>query len=311
MNKKFRETRDKMYGPLVPINPAFKEDGSIDIDSTCRWINWLVENGIQNFWTTGGTTHYFCLTDEEIYTLNKEIADCIGARATFIASVNWHWPVPMIKKFIDFAAGCGIDVVKVMLDARFHPRDKSIIDCYAQIADGSALPLLAYSLAPDMLSYDALRKLVEIPEYIGLKNDAGDFYQNFQYLRIARQLREDFMIITGGTITSFMMGYNFGQRLYGDVVAMYSPKTSLECYEAIKAGDIKKASDIIKEYEEPIMQASFEIPDGYWTVYHTILKVKGLFDSNHVRYPQATLTGDLKKIAARYVPERDLEPVII
>ena len=309
MNNRFKETRDKLKGPLIPINPAFKDDGSLDINSTCRWINWLIENGIRNFWTTGGTTHYFCLTDEEIFTLNKELAECISGRASFIASANWHWPEPMIIKFIEFAAECGIDVVKVMLDARFHPSDKSRIESYSMIAKDSPLPLLAYSLAPDMLSYESLKELIKIPEYIGLKNDAGDFYQNFQYLRIARELREDFMIITGGTISSFMMGYNFGQRLYGDVVAMYSPKTSLRCYEAILSGDIKTATDIIKEYEEPIMKASFEIPNGYWTVYHTILKVKGLFDSNHVRYPQSTLTGDLKQTAARYVPERDLEPV--
>ena len=45
MNNKFIRTRDKMHGPLVPTNPAFKDDGSLDIESTCRWINWLIEKG--------------------------------------------------------------------------------------------------------------------------------------------------------------------------------------------------------------------------------------------------------------------------
>ena len=310
MKAEYRQTWEKMQGPLVPINPAFCDDGSLDIESTCRWINWLIDNGIRNFWTTGGTTHYFCLTDEEIFTLTKAIAECIGDRAIYIASANWYWPVHKVKEFITFSRDCGVDVVKVMLDAKFRPKDDVLIESYAAIAKDSPLPLLAYSLAPNMLSYDALKKLINIPEYIGMKNDAGDFYQNFQYLRIARQKREDFMIITGGTMSSFMAGYNFGQRLYGDVVAMYSPKVSLKCYEAIKSGDSKTASDIIKEYEEPIMQASFEIPDGYWTIYHTILKVKGLFKSNFVRYPQTTLTGDLKAISCKYVPERDLGIVI-
>jgi len=110
-------------------------------------------------------------------------------------------------------------------------------------------------------------------------------------------------------MTAFMHGINFGQRFYADVVAMYSPKTALKWYDYIISGDIKSAADIIKEYEEPIMQASFEIPDGYWTVYHTILYVKGLIKSNHVRYPQSTITGDLKAKMSKYVPIRDLEKV--
>ena len=309
MSDMFKETHNKMTGPIVPVIPAFGEDGSLDLESTCGWINWLIDNGMRSFWTTGGTTHYFCLTDDEIYTLTKAIAECIDGRAVFIASINWHWPVHKARDFIAFAHECGVDVVKVMIDYRFNPTDENIVKCYREIAKDSPIPLLAYTLAPNKLSYDVVRQLMAMPQYVGMKNDADDYYMNCQYLKEAREFGQDFLIVTGGTISSFLHGHNFGQKYYADVVAMYSPKKSLECYEHIMNGNIEAAVKIIKEYEEPIMRAGLARPMGHWTLYHTILKVKGLFKSNNVRYPQTRITGDLKAQMSECVPERDLEVV--
>ena len=310
MSNHFEDTVEKMAGPIVPVLPAFGDDGSLDLESTCGWIEWLIENGMKSFWTTGGTTHYFCLTDDEIYTLTKAIAQTIGDRAVFIASINWHWPVHKARDFIEFAHGCGVDVVKVMLDCRYNPSDEGIVKCYRDIAKDSPLPLLAYTLAPNKLSYDVFRQVMAIPQYVGMKNDADDYYMNCQYLKEAREFgREDFLVITGGTMSAFLHGHNFGQKYYADVVAMYSPSKSLECYEHIMSGDIEAATQIIKEYEEPIMRAGLARPMGHWTLYHTILKVKGLFASNNVRYPQRRIVGDLKAQMSECVPKRDLEKV--
>lgn len=45
---------DGINGPLVPIMSAFKDDDMVDIDSTCSWIDWLIDSGIELFWTTHG-----------------------------------------------------------------------------------------------------------------------------------------------------------------------------------------------------------------------------------------------------------------
>ena len=36
-------------GPLVPILTAFEEDDRLDIDSTCKWVDWLITKGIKLF----------------------------------------------------------------------------------------------------------------------------------------------------------------------------------------------------------------------------------------------------------------------
>lgn len=48
----------KITGPLVPIMPAFDADENLDLDSTCRWVDWQIESGTRLFWTTYGTSHY-------------------------------------------------------------------------------------------------------------------------------------------------------------------------------------------------------------------------------------------------------------
>jgi dihydrodipicolinate synthase/N-acetylneuraminate lyase len=49
---------DRLHGPLVPVMPAFRDDESLDLDATARWIDHLIDAGIRLFWTTYGTSHY-------------------------------------------------------------------------------------------------------------------------------------------------------------------------------------------------------------------------------------------------------------
>lgn len=60
----------KIAGPLVPIMPAFGANEKLDLESTCKWVEWQIASGIRNFWTTYGTSHYMSLTDDEICALN-------------------------------------------------------------------------------------------------------------------------------------------------------------------------------------------------------------------------------------------------
>ncbi len=39
----FRAFARTIRGPLVPILAAFDEEERLDIDSTCRWVSWLLD----------------------------------------------------------------------------------------------------------------------------------------------------------------------------------------------------------------------------------------------------------------------------
>lgn len=309
MRNDFKETIERMKGVLAPIMPAFHDDGSLDLTSTCRWIDWMIKGGIKNFWTTFGTSHYFSLTDKEVYTLTKAVGEIINSRAIFIAAAPNHWPVYEIKSFISYAEKSGANVVKIMPDNRFDAKNTRAIEFHKAIAKDSPLPLLSYTLGiPTAMSVDLLKEIIAIDEFIGMKNDSGDFYVNCKYLRVARENDPSFMIITGGTTSSYMHGVKFGQTFYADVMAMFNPKKAIECMNYINSGDFSAATEIIKLYEEPIIKLSEVLPGSHWSAYHSILKVKGLFESNYVRYPLQNASCDIDFLS-KYIPIEGLKKV--
>ena len=86
----FREVGTKIRGPLMPILTAFRENERLDIDSTRKWVDWLLGKGIRLFWTTQGTSHFMTLSDREVVDLTQALAEVISGRGLFIASTPVH-----------------------------------------------------------------------------------------------------------------------------------------------------------------------------------------------------------------------------
>ena len=84
---------DSLHGPLVPVMPAFRDDGALDLDATTRWVDGLIEAGIRLFWTTYGTSHYLSMGDAEVEALTSAVAAVTRGRAIFIASTQFTWSV--------------------------------------------------------------------------------------------------------------------------------------------------------------------------------------------------------------------------
>ncbi|MBM4408364.1 MAG: dihydrodipicolinate synthase family protein [Chloroflexi bacterium] len=295
---------DRLAGPLVPVMPAFRDDQSLDLDATARWIDGLITAGIGAFWTTFGTSHYLSLSDAEIDDLTAAIADVTRGRAVFVASTQFHWPLHQCLAFAERAARSGADVIKVQVDWRLRPAESVVLERYRTLAAGGPLPLLAYALGGATFgataggpSADLFRRLLEIPEIIGMKNDAGDFYEQTAFLAAVRASGRRFEVVTGGSMESFLHGRQFGQRAYAVALAMLAPAIVLGFERALAAGDRAEAIRIVRDIEQPFTAAIS--PLGHWAALHEGLRQQGRFPSRAMRFPLRTLTNDEAAIVGR------------
>ena len=117
----YRSFARKIRDPLVPILAAFDENERLDIDSTSRWVDWLITNGHTLFWSTYGTMHFMSMSDSEVLELTKQLGKVIGDRGIFIASVPWQWATSSCIDFVHFAADCGVHAV--VQARRTRPRE--------------------------------------------------------------------------------------------------------------------------------------------------------------------------------------------
>jgi dihydrodipicolinate synthase/N-acetylneuraminate lyase len=306
---------ERLHGPLVPIMPAFRDDESLDLDATAAWVDQLIGRGMRLFWTTFGTSHYLSLDDAEVDALTAAVADVTRGRAVFIASTQFHWPLHRCVDFAEHAARHGADAVKVQVDWRLGPAEAVVLERYRALAEAAPLPLLAYALGggtfgagPGGPSQALFRRLLEIPQVVGMKNDAGDFYEQSAFLAAARAAgRPEFAVITGGSMESMLHGRRFGQRAYAVGLAMLAPEPVLAFDRALEGGDEREAARLVREIEQPWTAAV--APLGHWAAFHEGLRSLGHFPSRRVRFPLRTLSDAEAAIVERAMRDCGLLPV--
>ncbi len=287
----YKSIVDRLRGPLAPITPAFGDDEALDLESTCRWIDHLVNGGAGMFWLTPGTSRYMCLSDEEIFEMTSAVAAVTRWRAILIAATSAHWPVHLSRRYIEHSAQAGADIVKVCPDPSMGGHAERTLEIFEAVAVDSPLPLFGYTLTPPggspLLPPAMLPRLFKTPAYVGMKNDSGDFYEHRDYLWQVRQADAAFVPMTGGSMMSFLFGYEFGARAFCSAVSMVAPQVPLTFYEHLIAGRRQEAVGIVKDHEEPFIAEMGDI--GGWQAIRAALHRLGLFGSRRDRRPWPTL----------------------
>ncbi len=304
----YRSIVDELKGPLVPILPAFTEQDELDYESTCRWVDWVVDSGIRLLWLTCGTSRYASLTDREIWYLTKAIAEVTRGRALLIAGTNLHWPVGECRRFVDHAAACGASIVKVQPYWQWNPSDDDVFNYYQAIAQDSALPLFAYALpmrnGGPSIGSSLFQRILGLPQFVGMKNDAGDFYEHREYLAMVRESKNRFVVMTGGSMMSFLWGYDFGAQAFCSAFGIIAPQVPLDFYQHLCAGRREEALSIVTEDEEPLVEALAGL--GGWGALRVGLVLKGFYSSWRERFPVRTLTDAEAQIVKQYLEAKDL-----
>ena len=284
----YRAIVDRIKGPLVPIIPAFGEQEELDLDSTCKWLDWEVEQGIPLFWLTG-SSRYLSLTDEEVYDMTKAVAEVVRGRALLIAATNFHWPVHMCRRYVEFAATHGAEVVT--LHMLYGTEDDSIFEFYRAVAEDSPLPLFAYTVqGSNCISPKLLKRILDLPQFVGMKNDAGDFYEHRDFLWTIKEHGARFTPMTGGSMMSFLWGYDFGAQAFTSGYGVGAPSIPLQFYQHLIAGRRDEALRIVQEYEEPMLADFADM--GGWAALKASMVHRGFYRTWKERFPCATLTED-------------------
>jgi 4-hydroxy-tetrahydrodipicolinate synthase len=291
----YRAIVDRIKGPLVPIIPAFSRDEVLDVDATCKWLNWEIEQGIGLFWLTG-SSRYFSLTDEEVFDLTKAVAEVAKGRALLIGATNFHWPIHMCRRYLEHAARHGAEIVT--LHMLYGDNDDRIFEFYKAVAEGSPLPLFAYTIpGSNSITPKLLNRILDLPQFVGMKNDAGDFYEHRAFLWTIKQHGARFTPMTGGSMMSFLFGYEFGAQAFTAAYGIAAPSIPLQFYKHLVEGRRDEALQIVKDYEEPMLTAFEDI--GGWAALKATMVFRGFYETWQERFPVRTLTdADAQRVKA-------------
>lgn len=228
---------------IVPMN----QDFTIDFPAYRRYLEWVISQGAVGVAVNVDTGEGPYLTPEERSQVIRETRAVAAGRCAVVAGIGGPGTLNAATN-AKAAQAAGADALLVFPVSAFlnDPLDERIAYAYHKaVADASGLPIIVFQLGPIFggLNYptEALARVLDIPEVIGLK-DASFDAQRFASTRdLVRKANHPITLLTGNDnflLESFLLGAQGGLLGYAAV----GVGLLVEMLNAIKQHDYDKAA---------------------------------------------------------------------
>jgi 4-hydroxy-tetrahydrodipicolinate synthase len=228
---------------IVPMRP----DYAIDFDAYRRYLRWLVSLGPAGLAVNVDTGEGPYLTPEERREVIRVTRDAAGGRCKVIAGCGGPATATAVANAQD-ARDAGADALLVFPTPAFlnDPLDPQIpYDYHKAVAESSGLPLVVFQLAPLFggVNYtpEALAKVLDLPQVVGLKDASFDAPRFTMARDIVRRAGHKVTLLTGNDnflLESFLLGAEGGLLGYGAVGA----GLLIEMLDAVRAKQFERAA---------------------------------------------------------------------
>ncbi len=266
----------RLRGPMASITIPYSRDYSIDRGALRAWVDFVCSDKAPVLFLTHGDSELYNLSEAEIETVIRTVADAARGRALVLGGTGQWWTGRLIR-FINRLADSGVDAINVHLSNSVHD-DEDIFGAFRQINDEAKLPVLS---SDGNWSVDLIRRLAKLPNMIGDKCHS-ELYKYHDFIRAGRE--DHFAVLGAGQMRHFLFGYLIGSPAYLCPLAPIAPQISHSFYTALTEGDLDEARRIMFHYEDHLLKIT--IPIGYPQMYKSALYLSGHYATNLMRPPR-------------------------
>jgi dihydrodipicolinate synthase/N-acetylneuraminate lyase len=178
-------------GVLPAATTQFHQDESLDIDSTLRHLDVMIEAGVHGMIMLGTVGENCSLRSDEKIDLLKATVESVGGRVPVLTGVA-EYTTSFASKFAQAAQEVGVDGLMVLPGMVYQSDERETVAHFRGVASAVDLPIMVYNnpvsygidITPEM--FDELgdeSNLVAIKESTGdprrlteLRNRCGDRY---------------------------------------------------------------------------------------------------------------------------------------
>ena len=283
MNKQFQG----IYSVVVT---PFYEDGTFDVESAKKNLDWLIEQGVQGVCILGATGEYQSISDEEHMAYVKEIVPYVKDRVSVIVGASRERPEDVVK-LVNNIKECGAHAAMVLPSFYCHPAQDEIVEHYRYIEEQTQFPIVAYNnpgSAGIEIGQDAFRQIMALPYTAIVKESSGSM-----------QKLTEVLIDAPEKVSVFCGCDNLAYESFADgacgwicMLANVAPKQCVDLYQAVYVEeDLKKGKEIYKEIL-PALNVLESFPKPVQALKYGLSK-KGL-NGGYVRRPRMELNEEEK-----------------
>jgi 4-hydroxy-2-oxoglutarate aldolase len=237
----------QLKGVLPPMITPFKENGDVDYDAYSYNIDKWNGTGLMGYLTLGSNSETAFLSEDEKLELIKLTVS--GAAKDKLVMVGTGLDsIRDTIKLTNKAAALGAKAALILTPSFYKSAMNSpaLIDYFTQVADHTDIPVLLYNVPKYTcvnIGADAVAKLSEHPNIIGMKDSSGNVPQLATFLRVAA---DDFNVMVG-TAGAWYPALTLGVKAGIHALANCCPNECVKMQELFDAGDWEASKDLYQK----------------------------------------------------------------
>lgn len=253
-------------GILTPNITPVDRDGRVDEDTLRRYVDWLIEKGVDGLYPNGSTGEFVRFNAQERRRIVEVVVDQTAGRVPILAGAAEANAKETIEACEAYGA-MGVRAVAIVAPFYYRLSDQGVYAYFREIADAVSVDVTLYNipLFASPISVDTVVRLAsECPRVVGIKDSSGDLPNMMRMISQIRPIREDFCFLTGwdaALVPMLVAGANGGTNATSGVV----PELTRAIHRSVVSGDIERAMEL--QYQLlPLFDAMIsigEFPEGF------------------------------------------------
>src|SRR5437764_812035 len=214
----------KLQGIFTPNLVPLDARGDINEEEFRRYIDWLIERGVDGLYPNGSTGEFTRFTVEERRRIVKIACEQCDGRVPVLAGAaeaNVKETIAACEVYHEY----GARAVAIVSPYYYKLSPESVYAYFREIALNSPIDVTLYNIPmfASPIDVPTLRRLAEeFPRIIGIKDSSGDVAFMGRMINAIRPLRPDFSFLTGWDVVlvpMMLMGAGGGTNAASGVVA--------------------------------------------------------------------------------------------
>jgi len=246
---------------MVPLD----EQGGINEPELRRYVDWLIDRGVDGLYPNGSTGEFIRFTPEERRRVIQIVCDQAGGRVPVLAGAaeaNVRETIAACEAY----AGFGARAVAIVSPFYYRLSAESVYAYFREIALHSPIDVTLYNIPmfASPIDLPTLRRLAELERIVGIKDSSGDVAFMMRMITAIRPQRPDFCFLTGWDavlVPMLLVGADGGTNATSGVV----PELTRELFLMTRAGRIESAVRLqyrLLELFDAFLNAT-DFPEGF------------------------------------------------
>lgn len=289
--------KSKYSGIIPAFYACYDENGNINGEAIEAFAEHLINKGVKGVYVGGSSGECIYQSVAERKLVLERVMRVARGRITVIA----HVAANNTKDSCELAAhaeSLGVDAIAAIPPIYFHLPDYAIIDYWNSISEAAPnTDFIIYNipqLAGVALSPAALKKMLENPRVIGVKNSSMPVMDIQTFKAIGG---EDFVVFNG---PDEQLAGGLAMGAIGGIGGTYGviPELYIKIKELVDAGDVKGACDL-QQIANEIISMLVSCHGNLYAVIKEIIKIREGINLGSVRSPLPSLIDkDMPKVIA-------------